>query len=84
MTESLSWRTWRLKRPAYKILDEQKFLKYSSLIRDLMKDIDDDVIYRQRNIYMNMKMYAFSLKYGSDARKNLELIAQMGRRKDEN
>lgn len=65
--------TWRLKRPAYKILDEQKFLKYSSLIRDLMKDIDDDVIYRQRNIYMNMKMYAFSLKYGSDARKNLEL-----------
>lgn len=64
--------TWRLKKPVYKLLDKEKYEKYAEIIRELIKNIDDDVIYRQRSIYMNMKMYALSLKYDHDVRKDLK------------
>ena len=63
--------TWRIKKPVYKLLDGEKYERYINIIRELVKCIDDDVIYRQRSIYMNMKMYVLSLKYGRDVRKEL-------------
>lgn len=63
--------TSRLKKPVYKLLPEDKYEKYSQVITDIIKQIDDKIIYRQRSIYMNMKMYALSLKYDHDVRKDL-------------
>lgn len=62
---------WRMKKPVFKLVDNEKYEKYSQIIRDLLKNIDDEIIYRQRSIYMNMKMYALSLKYDHDVRKDL-------------
>ncbi len=64
--------TWRVKKPVYKLLEKEKFDRYRALIVDIIKDIDDEIIFRQRSIYMNMKMYCFSLKYGHDVRKDLK------------
>ncbi len=63
--------TWRLKKPVYKLLPQDKYEKYSEIITGIIKQIDDKIIYRQRSIYMNMKMYALSLKYDHDVRKDL-------------
>ena len=63
--------TWRLKKPVFKLLPQDKYEKYSQLITGIIKQIDDKIIYRQRSIYMNMKMYALSLKYDHDVRKDL-------------
>lgn len=62
---------WRIKKPVFKLLDEEKHQRYSKLVNEIIAEIDDDVIYRQRCIYMNMKMYCLSLKYGHDVRKDL-------------
>ena len=63
--------TARLKKPVFRLVDEEKYEKYSQIIRDELKNIDDEIIYRQRSIYMNMKMYALSLKHDHDVRKDL-------------
>ncbi len=63
--------TWRVKKPVYELLPKEKAEKYKELLHDIMQDIEDDVIYHQRSIYMNMKMYCLSLKYGRDVRKEL-------------
>lgn len=63
--------TCRLKKPVFKLLTNDKYEEYVGIIRNLIKNIDDEIIYRQRSIYMNMKMYALSLKYDHDVRKDL-------------
>ncbi len=63
--------TWRVKKPVYDLLPKDKAEKYKNLLSDIMQDIEDSVIYYQRSIYMNMKMYCLSLKYGHDVRKDL-------------
>ena len=63
--------TWRVKKPVYKLLPKDKAEKYKALLTEVLQDIDDSVIYYQRSIYMNMKMYCLSLKYGRDVRKEL-------------
>lgn len=64
--------TWRVKKPVYKLLPEDKASRYKALIVDVLQEIEDVVIYKQHNIYMNMKMYCLSLKYGHDVRKDLK------------
>ncbi len=57
----------RVKKPLKQELCE----KYKPLICEILQSVDDEIIYRQRCIYMNMKMYCLSLKYGHDVRKDL-------------
>ncbi len=64
--------TWRVKKPVYKLLPEDKASQYKDLIVGILQEIEDVVIYKQRSIYMNMKMYCLSLKYGHDVRKDLK------------
>lgn len=74
--------TWRVKKPVYKLLPKDKAEEYKKLLSGIMQDIDDGIIYHQRSIYMNMKMYCLSLKYGHDVRKDLKYDAGRIKYKD--
>ena len=63
--------TVRMKKPVFKLVDNERYERYSAIVCDELQSIEDEIIYRQRSIYMNMKMYALSLKYGHDVRKDL-------------
>lgn len=64
--------TWRVKKPVYKLLEKERFDRYRAILVDLLQNIEDEIIYKQHSIYMNMKMYCLSLKYGHDVRKDLK------------
>ncbi len=63
--------TKRLRQPVFEVLSGDKYTRYTESVVSLIKRIDDKIIYRQRSIYMNMKMYALSLKHDHDVRKDL-------------
>ena len=48
------------------ILEEKTKKKYINTIEKLLKDIDDEVIIKTRNINMNIRYYLFKQKYKND------------------
>lgn len=63
---------WRLKTPLSDNLTEEQKKEYVITIKNLLKEIDDRIIWMQRNIWREEKIYAFSLKYDKDIRKDFE------------
>lgn len=62
---------WRLQKPIFEILDEERFSKYRNMLVEELKLIDDRIILQQKSMYMDMKMYALNLKHGKDVRYDL-------------
>ena len=62
---------WRLQKPVRRLLDDDAYSKYRENLVECIKQIDDLIILNQKSMYVNMKMYALSLKYDTDVRKEL-------------
>lgn len=62
---------WRLKRPAYAQISPEDLRFYQKTITKILQDIEDKMIYRQKSIYMPLKMYALSMKHGKDVRRDI-------------
>ena len=62
---------WRIQKPLKNLLPEPQYEKYRKILVDILSNIDDRVILNQKSMYMNMKIYALSLKHGEDIRKKL-------------
>lgn len=60
---------WRVKRPIPEgILTETEAEIYTKHIKSIIKNIDDFIIAEQKNIWVEHKVYALTLKYGYDIR----------------
>ena len=59
---------WRLKRPEIPvdILTEEEIQEYLTAIKNMLKNIDDDIIMAQRNIFREHKAFALGLKYDKE------------------
>lgn len=57
---------WRLKLATLPdtVLTPDEIADYKNTVREILQDIDDDVILAQRNIFQEYKIFALSLKYG--------------------
>ncbi len=64
--------SWRIKKDIASHLDEEQYKEYCDTITDLIKKIDDRIIFKQKELFMNMKMLCLSKKYGRDIRRELE------------
>jgi len=63
--------SWRLKKKVWEYLDEDDYKRYCDLIEGLIKQMNDRVIFKQKEMFMNMKMFCLNKKYGRDVRKDL-------------
>lgn len=63
---------WRIKTPLSDNLTEEQKREYIIIIKNLLKEIDDRIIWMQRNIWREEKIYALSLKYDKDVREEFE------------
>lgn len=63
--------SWRLKKDVKPHLTEEEYERYCDLIEGLIKQADDRVIFKQKEMFMNMKMFCLSTKYGRDMRREL-------------
>lgn len=68
---------WRIQRDVGPYLNDSEMKSYKKVIRNILEKIDDRIILRQRTFYKEYKVYAMSLKYGRDIRK--ELVYDMGK-----
>ena len=64
--------SWRLKKKVREHLSDEDYERYCNLIVDIIKQIDDRVILKQKLLFMNMKMFCLEKKYGRTVRKELE------------
>ncbi len=67
----LQWRIRKKKDEITEFLSQEDYEKYCDEITEILQQIDDRIIFKQREIYMNMKMFCLSKKYGRDMRKEL-------------
>lgn len=65
---------WRLKRPYFDHFGDEFKEKYIKNIIELLQVIDDIIICEQKNVFVEHKIYALSLKYKKDIKKNLVYI----------
>lgn len=64
---------WRIKRKIPEnILNEDDIFIYQEHICNILKNIEDNVIVSQRNIWSEHKIFALSLKYNKDITRELE------------
>ena len=66
---------WRIKIaiPAG-ILDKKEQKEYVNIIKNLLKDIDDEIIAQQRNLFSEYKLHTFFLKYGKSYNSHISII----------
>ena len=69
----LQWRIYKHNITDDTLSREDK-LEYRSLISDILKAIDDDVIYRLKNRTLPFKAYLYKLKYGKNILAEAEII----------
>jgi len=62
---------FRLKKKDMGLLNEIEKKRYVSIIKEILQDIDDKVIFSQKHYYQEHMIFALSLKYG----KTIEQIA---------
>lgn len=62
---------WRIKKDARENLNEEQFQEYKNTICDILQDIEDRMIVNQKTLGIGFKVYALSLKYRRDVRKEL-------------
>lgn len=63
---------WRLRIELGKTLSKEEAAFYLQSLKDILQEIDDYIICEQRKIPGEVKLYALTLKYGKDAKKELE------------
>lgn len=63
---------WRLKKTNFAAINEKEKEEYIQNIVYLLKNIDDYIIIKQKNIFSKTKLYALSLKYGRNIVEELE------------
>ena len=63
---------WRLKKTNFDAINYQEKEEYIKTIIYLLKNIDDYIIIKQKNIFAKTKLYALSLKYGRNIWEELE------------
>lgn len=68
---------WRLKEESPKCLCNENMQQYKETIRNLICYLDDYIIYNQKRMTVEYKIYALSLKYNRDIRK--EFIYNKGK-----
>lgn len=67
---------WRLKTPLPAFFSEDEIKEYRDEIRKLLEEIDDFIIWEQRNLWREFKLFALSIKYGKQIHQ--ELISRGG------
>lgn len=66
---------WRIKAPINKeLLTDEEVNNYILTIKELLKDIDDNIILEQKNIVTEYKIYSLQLKYNQNILDELEVI----------
>lgn len=60
---------WRLKNEISECLSETEKVQYIEMLQELLTDIDEYIIWQQRNLTREYKIYALCLKYNRDIRK---------------
>ena len=66
---------WRIRNPSAPMLSTEEYQEYVTSISTILKQIDDYIIWKQRNLNENLKIICLSEKYGYDIRTNLTLTA---------
>lgn len=63
---------WRIKRPELpaEILNEAQIEEYLASIKEILQHIDDVVIFNQRNLVKEQKIFVYKLKYGKEPKFN--------------
>ncbi len=67
--------SWRLKKNPANILEyltQEQYEEYCDILKNLIKQLDDRVIFKQKELFMNQKMFCLCLKHGTDIREELE------------
>ncbi len=64
--------SWRIKKDVRPHLDDEQYERYCRTIDALIARIDDRIILKQKELYMNHKMLCLNKKHGRDVRKELE------------
>lgn len=64
---------WRLKTPFSKSFSKEQEKEYLEIIHQMLSEIDDEVIFNQKNILSEYKIYALELKYKKDISDDLHL-----------
>jgi len=59
---------WRLKSEISSELSDEEVNKYKEIIVDLLQEIDDYIIWEQKNLWREYKVYTLQLKYRRDVR----------------
>ena len=62
---------WRLKTPLPDSFCSEEIVEYRNCIVELLREIDDFVIWEQRNLWREFKLFALSLKYNRPIGKEL-------------
>lgn len=62
---------WRIQKPVKSVLSEEVYEEYRNSLVGLLSEISDIVILQHKIMFVNMKMYALSLKHGKDVRYDL-------------
>lgn len=65
---------WRLKHGIKIVLSDEERKDYINTLKYLLKNIDDQVIFDQKNISFNYKLLAISLKYGKNLGKRIKIV----------
>lgn len=63
---------WRLSMPISASLTEDEKKRYIYGIKELLQDIDDNIILEQKRISAEVKLYALRLKYNEDIQRHLQ------------
>lgn len=63
---------WRLRDDLSRILTEEEQAWYEECLKEMLTYMDDDLICHLDKMYVEYKIYALSLKYGCDIRKQLK------------
>ena len=62
---------WRLQKNVKGLIDDDLYERYYNILVESLKCIEDRIILNQKSMFMNLKIYALSLKHGEDIRKKL-------------
>ena len=63
---------WRLIKESIHVLNDEQEKRYLEIIKELLQDIDDEIIMKQRRLFRERIVYFWSLKHGYDVRKDFK------------
>ncbi len=65
---------WRIKDIIPKDISMETIESYKQIIKELLQDVDDQIIMQQKNIYSEYKIKILSIKYGEDITKKFNYL----------